>query len=226
MMRDTAPDVLVTVFVFCALTSAVVMTPSMRQPTRIVALGDSTTAGTPAFKSPLESPPAGSGDETSQYAFWLMKAHPEWVVLNRGINGQRSDEIRARFERDVIQNAPAAVVIIAGVNDIYQGRDVEHVTGQLQGMYTRAAQAGIPVVAGSIIPFNTATAEQNQRMRQVNDWIRRQPKVTFADTRAAVAASANPDVLFESADGLHPTAAGYRRMADVIDAALQRVLPR
>ena len=121
-----------------------------------------------------------------------MKVHPEWVVLNRGINGQRSDEIHARFERDVIQNAPAATVIIAGVNDIYQGRSVEHVTGELQAMYARAAEAGIPVVAGSIIPFNTATPEQNQRMRQANEWIRRQPKVTFVDTRAAVAASGNP----------------------------------
>ena len=196
----------------------------MPQPTRIVALGDSTTAGTPAFKSPLESPPAGSGDETSQYAFWLMKAHPEWVVLNRGVNGQRSDEIRARFERDVIQNAPAAVVIIAGVNDIYQGKSVEHVTSELHAMYARADEQGIPVVAGSIIPFNTATPEQNQRMRRVNDWIRKQPQVTLADTRAAVAASDNPDMLFESPDGLHPSVAGYRRMADAIGAALQRVL--
>jgi lysophospholipase L1-like esterase len=191
---------------------------------KIVAFGDSTTAGTPAFKSPLESPPAGSGDETSQYAFWLMKAHPQWVVLNRGINGQRSDEILARFERDVVQNGPAAVVIIAGVNDIYQGRTVEQVTAQLQAMYARAAEAGIPVVAGSIIPFNTATPEQNERMRQVNDWIRRHPEVTFVDTRTAVSASGNPDMLFESSDGLHPTALGYRRMAEVIGAALQRVL--
>jgi lysophospholipase L1-like esterase len=226
MTSDVAHDSLLIVFALCLLASAIVPTPSMPQPTRIIALGDSTTAGTPAFTSPLESPPVGSGDETSQYAFWLMKAHPEWVVLNRGINGQRSDEIRARFERDVVRNAPAAVVIIAGVNDIYQGRDVEHVIGQLQEMYARAAQAGIPVVAGSIVPFNTATAEQNQRMRQVNDWIRQQPQVTFADTRAAVAASGNPDMLLESRDGLHPTAAGYRRMADVIDAALQRILPR
>jgi len=191
---------------------------------KIVALGDSTTAGTPAFKSPLESPPAGSGDETSQYAFWLMKVHPEWVVLNRGINGQRSDEIHARFERDVIRNEPAATVIIAGVNDIYQGRSVEHVTGELQAMYARAAEAGIPVVAGSIIPFNTATPEQNRRMRQANEWIRRHPKVTFVDTRAAVAASGNPDLLFESPDGLHPSAAGYRRMAEAIAPALLRVL--
>jgi acyl-CoA thioesterase I len=191
---------------------------------KIVAFGDSTTAGTPAFKSPLESPPAGSGDETSQYAFWLMKAHPQWVVLNRGINGQRSDEILVRFERDVVQNGPAAVVIIAGVNDIYQGRTVEQVTAQLQAMYARAAEAGIPVVAGSIIPFNTATPEQNERMRQVNDWIRRHPEVTFVDTRTPVSASGNPDMLFESSDGLHPTALGYRRMAEVIGAALQRVL--
>jgi lysophospholipase L1-like esterase len=213
--------------VFLALLALSLLTSpagSMAQTIRIVALGDSTTAGTPAFKSPLESPPVGLGDETSQYAFWLMKAHPEWVVLNRGINGQRSDEIRARFERDVIQNRPAAIVIIAGVNDIYQGRSVEHVTGELQAMYARAAAAAIPVVAGSIIPFNTATPEQNQRMRQVNDWIGRQPNVTFADTRAAVAASGNPDALFESPDGLHPSAAGYRRMAEAIAPALQRVL--
>ena len=213
--------------VFLALLALSLLTSpagSMAQTIRIVALGDSTTAGTPAFKSPLESPPVGLGDETSQYAFWLMKAHPEWVVLNRGINGQRSDEIRARFERDVIQNRPAAIVIIAGVNDIYQGRSVEHVTGELQAMYARAAAAAIPVVAGSIIPFNTATPEQNQRMRQVNDWIGRQPNVTFADTRAAVGASGNPDALFESPDGLHPSAAGYRRMAEAIAPALQRVL--
>jgi len=213
--------------VFLALLALSLLTSpagSMAQTIRIVALGDSTTAGTPAFKSPLESPPVGLGDETSQYAFWLMKAHPEWVVLNRGINGQRSDEIRARFERDVIQNRPAAIVIIAGVNDIYQGRSVEQVTGELQAMYARAAAAAIPVVAGSIIPFNTATPEQNQRMRQVNDWIGRQPNVTFADTRAAVAASGNPDALFESPDGLHPSAAGYRRMAEALAPALQRVL--
>ena len=34
----------------------------------IVALGDSTTAGTPAFKSPIEAPPNGSGNVESQYS--------------------------------------------------------------------------------------------------------------------------------------------------------------
>ena len=101
----------------------------------IVALGDSTTAGTPLFKSPIEAPPNGEGDERSQFAYWLMRANPEWQVLNRGVNGERSDQIAARFDRDVLAHRPAAVVIIAGVNDVYQGRTVEHVTSQLRAMY-------------------------------------------------------------------------------------------
>ena len=191
---------------------------------RIVALGDSTTAGTPAFQSPLEAPPLGRGDETSQYAYGLMEAHPEWQVVNRGVNGERSDEIRARFERDAVAARPRAVVIVAGVNDVYQGRTVEEVTAHLAAMYASAARARIPVVAGSILPYNTATPEQNARMRRINDWIRRQPGIAFADTRRAVAASDDPDKLFESSDGLHPTAAGYRRMADAIRPVLERVL--
>ena len=210
-----------------ALCSAALIAPaesSMKASITIVALGDSTTAGTPGHRSPLESPPNGSGDETSQYAFWLMQVHPDWMVLNRGINGERSDQIAARFERDVVRIAPAAVIIIAGVNDIYQGRSVDQVTSQLHDMYARARQAGIPVVAGTIIPFNTATPDQNARMRQVNGWIRQQPDVAFVDTRSAVAASGSPDRLFESPDGLHPSPAGYRRMADAIEPVIQGVL--
>ena len=153
-----------------------------------------------------------------------MRAHPEWTVFNRGINGERSDHIHARFERDVVSESPAAVVIIAGVNDVYQGLAAAHVMSELAAMYARAAETGVRVVAGSIIPYNTATPAQNATMHEVNDWIRRQPAIVFADTRAAVAAAGSPDVLFESPDGLHPTAAGYRRMADAIAPALEKVL--
>ena len=195
---------------------------------RIVAMGDSTTAGTPAFKSPREAPPQGSGDETSQYAYWLMRAHPEWQVLNQGINAQRSDQIAARFETDVVAQKPAVVVIIAGVNDVYQGRPAQHVKEQLAAMYARAHAAGIRVVAGTIIPYDTATADQNARMKDINDWIKTQgrgdPGVIVVDTRAAVAAADNPDKLASSPDRLHPDAAGYRRMADALAPAIQRAL--
>jgi lysophospholipase L1-like esterase len=200
----------------------------MAERIRIVALGDSTTAGTPGFLSPLESPPDGKGDVTSQYAHWLMKSEPDWDVINRGVNGERSDQIAARVVRDVIGASPAAVVIIAGVNDVYQGRSVDHVVAQLRTMYDRAAHAGIRVVGGTIVPYNTADAAANERMRQVNAWIREQthnePAIAFVDTRAAVAAPGNPDRLAESPDGLHPSPLGYRAMADAIRPVLQVAL--
>jgi lysophospholipase L1-like esterase len=196
--------------------------------TVIVALGDSTTAGTPGWKSPRELPPSGSGDVTSQYAHWLMQARPEWMVVNQGVDGERSDQIRGRFAADVIEQSPRAVVIIAGVNDVYQGLEPQHVIDQLVAMYDRARQTGIAVVAGTIVPFNTARPEQNARMREINDWIRTftltANRVAFADTRASVAASDNEDLLFESPDNLHPSPAGYRRMAETIEPALRRVL--
>jgi lysophospholipase L1-like esterase len=195
---------------------------------RIVAMGDSTTAGTPAFKSPREAPPGGSGDETSQYAYWLMKAHADWEVINQGINAQRSDVIAARFEEDVLAKKPAVVVIIAGVNDVYQGRPAQHVKDQLAAMYKRAHDAGIKVVAGTIIPYNVATPDQNARMHEINDWIRTQaradPGVVYVDTRGAVAAAGDPDKLASSPDGLHPDAAGYRKMADAIRPAVEQAL--
>lgn len=199
------------------------MTPKL-----IVALGDSTTAGTPGFKSPIEAPNDGKGDPTSQYAYWLVEQHPDWRVLNRGVNGERTDEIAARFDRDVLSRQPKVVVVIGGVNDIYQGRPVESVTANLRAVYDRAIEAGIQVVAGTILPYNTATPEQNARMHAVNAWIAGQaaadPNITFVDTRAAVADPNNPDRLAESPDDLHPGVEGYRRMATALGPVIEERL--
>jgi lysophospholipase L1-like esterase len=196
----------------------------------IVALGDSTTAGTPGFKSPIESPPNGNGNVESQYAHWLMQSHTDWKVLNRGVNGERSDQIRARFTRDVLAAKPAAVVIIAGVNDIYQGRAADAVQHELEAIYVAAHAARIPVVAGTIIPFDTATPDQNARMHAVNDWIRdyagRHDGVTFCDSRAAVAAPGQADRLVSSPDGLHPSPEGYKQMAAALEPAVRAALAK
>jgi len=84
------------------------------------------------------------------------------------------------------------------------------------------------VVAGTIIPFNTATPEQNRRMRQINAWILSRPdrdtNLAVADTRRAVASSDDPDRLDGSPDGLHPSADGYRRMADAIRSVLEGIV--
>jgi lysophospholipase L1-like esterase len=203
----------------------------MSAPITIVALGDSTTAGTPGFRSPLEAPPDGDGNLESQYAYWLMRAHRDWTVLNRGVNGERADQIHARFDRDVRGAHADAVIVIAGVNDIYQGRGADDVARALQAIYDAARAARIAVVAGTIVPYNTATPDATARMHAVNAWIRdyaarHADVVVFCDTRAAVAAPGDPDRLVSSPDDLHPSPDGYRLMAAALDLAVKLALTR
>ena len=91
----------------------------------------------------------------------------------------------------------------------------------------RAARSGIHVVAGTIIPYNTATPDQNARMRVVNAWIEQrasaEPRIEFVDTRAAVAAPGAPDKLVDSPDQLHPSATAYKLMAEAMRPVLERV---
>jgi lysophospholipase L1-like esterase len=198
----------------------------------IAAFGDSTTAGTPGFKSPIEAPPHGAGDVQSQFAYWLMRAHEDWLVLNRGVNGERTDQIRARLTHDIRELDPDVLVVIGGVNDIYQGLGADAVQCELQTMYELAKTAGrnIPVVAGGILPYNTASADANARMRKVNDWIRayaeRHAQVAYCDTRTAVARPGDPDCLLSSPDGLHPSPEGYRLMALALEPAIKKLLIR
>ena len=137
-------------------------------------MGDSTTAGTPGWKSRIEAPPAGAGDQTSQYAWWLMQDEPDWEVLNHGVNGERSDQIRARFERDVRRSQ--------AVGGRHHRRRERCLPGPRRRSRDRAARRDVRAGGrredrasspGSIVPYNTATADQNSRMRQINDWIRK-----------------------------------------------------
>lgn len=192
----------------------------------IVCLGDSTTAGTPLFKSPVEAPPDGEGDERSQPAYWMRRERPSWTVLNRGVNGERTDQIEARWDRDVLAHTPEVVVILAGVNDVYQGRSAADVIAGLDRLYARAESAGLKIVVATIVPYNTATPDQNARMREINEWIASTARARgygFADTRAAVSHPEDPDRLLSSPDELHPDVEGYKRMATALLSAIDGV---
>ncbi len=196
---------------------------------KIVGLGDSTTAGTPGFLSPLESPPAGYGDEKSQYAYWMMRAHPSWEVLNRGINGERSDQVLARFRRDAAGEEPRFIVILAGVNDIYQGYPVDFAEGNLLRMYEMALKINATPVACSVLPYDSMNSRQAIRRRDLNMWIADKSAtlaIPFCDTAKAAADPENADRLDGTPDGLHPDVEGYKKMAGVISDAVQGKLRR
>ncbi len=191
----------------------------------LVALGDSTTAGTPGFLSPAEAPPDGRGSEESQFAYWIRKRHPEWQVINRGVNGERSDQILKRFDSDVLAYRPGLVIILAGVNDLYQGYPAERVKENLKAIYERAVENKIEVMACTLLPYNGASSKVQARMREVNEWIRQTAEekgLGFCDTHRVVEDPARPGDLVSTADGLHPDVAGYRKMGEAISEAIEK----
>jgi lysophospholipase L1-like esterase len=153
-----------------------------------------------------------------------MKRHPEWKVLNRGVRGQRTDQILDRFDYDVLQTKADVVIILAGVNDVYQGLPADAITPNLDRMYLKARENGIPVMACTIMPYNFAGEKAVEVMKQVNAWIRERAEqlgLGFCDTHAALSVPGRPDMIAMTADGLHPDVAGYRRMGDAIANALE-----
>lgn len=194
----------------------------------LVALGDSTTAGTPGFRSPLEAPPHGSGNEQSQYIYWIMKRHPEWKVLNRGVAGERSDQILKRFDRDVLPHRPDGLIVLAGVNDLVQGYPIQHIQRNLAAIYRRTAKENIRLIVCTILPYNSASQEIYRNLIKINKWIRdyaAQHKTGFCDTFRAVEDPKNPGNLAGTSDGLHPDPEGYRRIGEALTEVLEREFP-
>ena len=181
-----------------------------RKPFTVVALGDSTTAGTPF--------PNGA------YTRWILERHADWVVHNRGVNAQRSDQVLARFEDDVLKLKPDVVVVLAGVNDLFQGRSASEVQRNLERLYGKAKAAGIQVAACTILPYNRMKPGVLSQMRQVNRWIERYAErhdLLFCDTYALLENPDSPGTLSGSADGLHPDLNGYRDIGEAVTDTLE-----
>jgi lysophospholipase L1-like esterase len=198
---------------------------SAEKKTLIVAIGDSTTAGTPFFRSPLEVPPDGEGDPEGQYSYWMMKKRPQWQVLNFGINGQTSSQIQARFDT-AIKAGPRYIIILAGVNDIFQNIPLQSVSDNLYRMYEEAKGKAIMPVAATVLPFDQATPEQAKAIDTLNIWIKKEAekfRMPIADLNGAVRDPNDPHKLNGSPDGLHPDVGGYRKMGMTLIEAIDPI---
>lgn len=170
---------------------------------------------------------------------WRLNEYfPGRDFVNRGIGGQITGQMLGRFYADVIALKPAAVVILAGTNDIARGVAPETIQHHLTMMCELAGAHKIKVVLASILPVSdhhkdvNPAYEQTKRrplpaILEMNRWIR-----SFCEQRGHVyldyyPALAGPDGQLApnlADDGLHPNAAGYRIMAPLALAAIEKAL--
>ena len=83
-----------------------------REPLKIVAIGSSSTAGAGA-SSPAASYPSQLEADLKQ-----RFPHSQITVVNRGVNGEISSEMIARFDTDVISEKPDLVLWQVGSNSV------------------------------------------------------------------------------------------------------------
>src|SRR5882724_1542710 len=158
--------------------------------------------------------------------------------VNRGISGQITGEMLGRMMADVIDLKPAAVLVLAGTNDIARGVAVGTIKNNLT-MIAELAEAhqSRPIFA-SILPVSDYHKNVNPRFAMtlrrppatilaLNNWLRQfcaQHGYVYVDYFSAMADSAGYLQADLADDGLHPNGKGYRVMAPVALNAIDRAL--
>ena len=160
--------------------------------------------------------------------------------INRGIGGQTTSQMLARFRQDVLGLNPKLVVILAGTNDIANGTAANQIEDNLATMGDLAKAHGIKVAFASILPvsdYHKDTDPQYSRTQSrppatiyaINQWIRAfcmSGGFAWMDYYAAMVDPMGQMKADLSDDGLHPNAKGYRVMSPVALDAVDGVLSR
>lgn len=162
------------------------------------------------------------------------------ILVNRGIGGDISTNVRRRFAADVLQLQPRAVVMKIGTNDL--GWEPAALSDELSDvvcfnigeMTADAREAGITMAVCSILPVwgpNWLSEEdiaifaprKNAQIVEINARLRAMCAATgaiYVDYHAHML-DANDLLIRDMAeDGVHPHHAGYEVMARVLRATL------
>jgi acyl-CoA thioesterase-1 len=183
----------------------------------VVFLGDSLTAGLGV--EPGEAYPALLERRMKAAGF-------DFAVVNAGTSGDTTDQALARLER--IARFPVAVLVVAlGVNDAMRFRPPEQIRDTLARIVDRGRGAGaLVVLAGMKLPLSfppdvSFPPDYRRSFEHIYPQLAQRygiPLVPFLLEGVAGNRALN------QRDGLHPTAEGYRRVADVVWPVLEPAL--
>ncbi len=209
----------------------------------VVALGDSITAGYQKQPTPNLSWP-------SLLAARLLVGPPpcRMSVINEGITGNHltsgsptggfgGPSALLRADRDAFSQPGArAVIVLVGINDIGAGdATVPQLIAAYQQLITAAHAHRLRIVAGTLTPAGDPAqgspyhelyggGPQVQERVAVNQWIRSSGAFDgVIDFAGALADPRDANRLaspYDSGDHLHPSNAGYQRMADSVSRSL------
>lgn len=155
------------------------------------------------------------------------------TLINRGICGDTTGGMLARYERDVLSQSPNAAILLGGGNDIVSSEDTKAARANLFSMMNQASAAGILPILATPLPYDVANMSPD--WAALTDWVRADDLcreyaawicllgktfgVPVVDFHALFCALPGPRSDWYL-DGLHPNEGGQRRMAEAVCAVL------
>jgi acyl-CoA thioesterase-1 len=185
--------------------------PAAAAPLRILALGDSLTAG------------YGLPDDQSfpvQLEKALKARGHDVKVINAGVSGDTTAGGLARLDW-ALADKPDFAIVELGANDGLRGLEPEQTHANLDAIVARLQQAGVPVLlAGMVAPPNLGREYQEQFAAAYVRVLQKHPVTFYPFFLDGVAAQAG----LNQQDGLHPTAQGVRVIVEHILPSVERML--
>lgn len=171
------------------------------------------------------------GDEIAER--WdIHRDFPELDCLNRGITGETTLHLLARFRQDVVGLEPRIVILLAGRNDSAWKLPRAATQDHIQLMARLAAKDKIELILTSVLPVRRGAGPRRlspSAIAGLNNWLRnfaREQGFAYADLHAALGDKQGWLRPIYTDDGLLPNDAGYRAMAAALCPVLERLLER
>jgi lysophospholipase L1-like esterase len=195
--------------------------PMSTSKTAVAALGDSITAGSPAW-DPDEGVRArlGTGvDEESQFEYWATVADPRLDFRNCGVFGERTDQIAKRL--DACAEDADVLIVQGGINDIAQMRAPRRAAESLRAMVRRGKALGLRVVLVDVLPWNNGHPQATPAIGRLNasiETIAREERIELLPFHATLEDPNRPGRMKDAwtSDGDHPSVDGYRRLGQLV----------
>jgi acyl-CoA thioesterase-1 len=197
---------------------------------RVVALGDSLTVGFQSYELGQDLPRSTPYTDflTDQIGRDFPSDSLAIEIINKGVVGELSEQMVARFDLDVIRLSPRVVIILGGSNDLGWGLSPEEILQNLDAMYRRSCENHITPIActvPSVLGYDAGIPPRIILNRLLRDRCREMGIRCVDVFRATLDKGANRLALQYSSDGLHLNSEGYRRMgAAIYEEGLRPVL--
>ena len=191
--------------------------PPRTSVTRILAFGDSLTEGRIALTATSLAVVPGSYPERLRALLANRYTDQTYSVLNEGVGGEWAVDGAKRFPAVLRAHNPEVVILMEGANDLGAlGRPgVSSAVRALEAMAKEARFRAARVILAGLPPqrapatLGSLVAEYNAGVRDVA----RGETAIYVDLFAAFAGS---EATLIGPDGLHPTPAGYEKIASVL----------